>query len=73
MFRESGIGFCRVGSGMLGVAAASGRDGVASGREVEADGAPVNGAFAVAVGGEDGSGRDGLETGSGRCSDGPAS
>ena len=58
---------------MLGVAAGSGRDGVASGRGVEADGAPVGGAPAVAVGREDGSGRDGLRTGSRRCSDGPAS
>ena len=73
MFRESGIDSCRVGSGMLGVAAASSRDGVASGRGVEADGAPVGGAPTVAMDGEDGSGRDGLETGSGRCSDGPAS
>ena len=73
MFRESGIGSCWVGSGMLGVAAASGRDGVASGRGVEADGAPVGGAPRVAVGGEGGSSRDGPGTGSGRCSDGPAS
>ena len=73
VFRESKIGSCRVGSGMLGVAAASGRDGVASGCGVEADGAPVGGAPTVAVGGEDGSGCDGLGTGSGRCSDGPAS
>ena len=57
---------------MLGVAAASGRDGVASGRGIEADGAPVSGAPGVAVGGEGGSGRDGPGTGSGRCSDGPA-
>ena len=64
MFRESGIGSCWVGSGMFGVAAASGRDGVASGHGVEADGAPVGGAPRVAVGGEGGSGR---------CSDGPAS
>ena len=34
---------------MLGVAAASGRDGVASGRGVEADGAPVGGAPRIAV------------------------
>ena len=73
MFRESGIGSCWVGSGILGVAAASGRDGVASGPGVEADGAPVGGAPGVAVGGEGGSGRDGPETRSGRCSDGPAS
>ena len=58
---------------MLGVAAASGRDSVASGRGVEADGAPVDGAPRVAVGGEEGSGRDGPGTGSERCSDGPAS
>ena len=58
---------------MLGVAVASGRDGVASDRGVEADGAPVGGALGVAVGGEGGSGRDGPGTGSGRCSDGPAS
>ena len=58
---------------MLSIATASGQDGVASGRGVKADGAPVGGAPAVAVGGEDGSGRDGLRTGSGRCSDGPAS
>ena len=58
---------------MLGVATASGRDGVASGLGVEADGAPVGGAPGVVVGGERGSGRDGPETGSGRCSDGPAS
>ena len=58
---------------MLGVAVASGQDGVASGRGVEADGAPGGGAPRVAVGGEDGSGRDGLGTGSGRCSNGPAS
>ena len=58
---------------MLGVAAPSGRDGVASGRGVEADGAPVGGALRVAVGGKGGYGRDGPGTGSGRCSDGPAS
>ena len=62
-----------MGSGILGVAATSGRDGVASGRGVEADGAPIGGAPGVAVGGEGGSGRDGLGTGSVRCSDGPAS
>ena len=73
MFRESGISSCWVGSGILGVAAASGRDGVASGCGVEADGAPVGGAPGVAVGGEGSSGRDGPGTGSGRCSDGPAS
>ena len=73
MFRESGIGSCWMGSGILGVAAASGRDGVGSGRGVEADGAPVDGAPGVVVGGEGGSGRDGPGTGSGRCSDGPAS
>ena len=73
MFRESGIGSCWVGSGMLGVATASGRDGVASGRGVEADGAPVGGAPRVVVGGEGGSGRYGPGTRSGRCSDGPAS
>ena len=58
---------------MLGVAASSGRDGVAPGRGVEADGASVGGAARVAVGGEGGSGRAGSGTGSGRCSDGPAS
>ena len=58
---------------MLGVAAASGRDNVASSRGVEADGAPVSGAPRVAVGGEGGSGHDGPGTRSGRCSDGPAS
>ena len=73
MFRESGIGSCWVGSEILGVAATFGRVGVASGRGVEADGAPVGGASGVAVGGEGGSGRDGPKTGSGRCSDGPAS
>ena len=50
MFRESGIGSYWVGSGILGVAAASGRDGVASSRGIEADGAPVGGAPGVAVG-----------------------
>ena len=73
MFRESGIGSCWVGSGMLGVVAVSGRDGIASGRGVEADGAPVGGAPGVAVGGEGESGRDGPGTESGRCSNGPAS
>ena len=73
MFRESGIGSCWVGSGILGVAAASGRDGVASGRGVEADGAPVGGAPGVAKDGEGGSGRDGPGTRSKHCSDGPAS
>ena len=58
---------------MLGVAAASGRDGVSSGRGVEADGAPVGGAAGVAVGGEVGSSHDGPGAGFGRCSDGPAS
>ena len=58
---------------MSGVAAASGRDGVSSGRGVDADGAPVGGAAGVAVGGEVGSGRDGPGVGFGRCSDGPAS
>ena len=72
MFRESGIGSCWVGSGILGVAVASGRDGVASGRGVEADGALVGGAPGVVVGGEGGSGRDDPGTGSERCSDGPA-
>ena len=62
-----------MGSGILGVAAVSGRDGVTSGRDVEADGAPVGGAPGVVVGGEGGSGRDGPGTGSGRCSDGSAS
>ena len=73
VFRESEIGSYRVGSGMLGVDAASGLEGVASGRGVETDGAPVGGAAGVAVGGEGGSGGDGPRTGSGRCSDGPAS
>ena len=58
---------------MLGVAAASGRDDVSSGRGVEADGAPVGGAAGVAVGGEVGSSRDGPGAGFGCCSDGPAS
>ena len=73
VFRESGIGSYRVESGMLSVDAASGRDGVASGQEIEADGAPVGGAAGVAVGGEGGSGRDGPGTGFGHCSDGLAS
>ena len=73
MFRESEIGSCWVGSGILGDAAASGRDGVTFGRSVVADGAPVDGTPGVAVGGEGGSGRDGPGTGSGCCSDGPAS
>ena len=73
MFRESGIGSCWVGSGILGIAAASGRDGVASDCDVEADGAPVSSAPRVVVGGEGGPGRDDPRTGSGRCSDGPAS
>ena len=73
VFRESEIGSCWVGSGILGVAAASGRDDVASGRSVETDGAPVGGAHGIAMGGEGGSDRDGPGTGSGRCSDGPAS
>ena len=58
VFRESGIGSCWVGSGILGVAAASDRDGVASGRGVEADGAPVGRTPGVVVGGEGGSGCD---------------
>ena len=58
---------------MSGVASASGRDGVSSGRDVEADGAPVGGAAGVAVGGEVGSGCNGPGAGFGRCSDGPAS
>ena len=73
MFREFGIGSCWVGSGILGVAVASGQDDVASNRGIEADGAPVGGALGVAVGGEGGSGHDGPRTESGRCSDGPAS
>ena len=73
VFRESGIGSRCVGSGMSGVAAASGRDGVSSGRGVEADGALVGGAAGVAVGGEVGSSRDGPGAGFGRCSNGPAS
>ena len=58
---------------MSGVAVASGRDGVSSGRGVDADGAPVGGAAGVAVGGEVGSSRDGPGAGFGRYSDGPAS
>ena len=73
MFTESGIGSCWVGSGILGIAAASDRDGVTSSCGVEALGAPVGGAPGVVVGGEGGSGRDDPGTGSGRCSDGPAS
>ena len=73
VFRESRIGSRCVGSGMSGVAAASGRDGVSSGHGVDADGAPVGGAAKVAVGGEVGSGRDGPGAGFGGCSDGPAS
>ena len=73
VFRESGIDSRCVGSGMLGVAAASGRDGVSFGRGVDADGAPVGGAAGVAVGGEVGSGRDGPGASFGRCSNGPAS
>ena len=73
VFRESGIGSRCVGSGMSGVASASGRDGVSTGRGVEADGAPVGGAAGVAVGGEVGSDRDGPGAGFGRYSDGPAS
>ena len=73
IFSESGMGSYRVGSGMTGVDANSGWDGVASGRGVEAEGPPVGGAPRVGAGGEDGSGRVGSGTGSGRCSDGPAS
>ena len=73
VFKESGIGFRCVGSGMSGVAAASGRDGVFSGRGVEADGAPVGGAARVVVGGEVGSDHDGPGAGFGRCSERPAS
>ena len=58
---------------MSDVAAASGRDGVSSCRGVEVDGAPVGGAAGVAVGGEDGYGRDGPGASFGRYSDGPAS
>ena len=58
---------------MSGVAAASGRDGVSSGRGVDADGASVGGAAGVAVDGEVVSGHDGPGAGFGRCSDGPAS
>ena len=58
---------------MSGVAAAFGRDGVSSGRGVDADGAPVGGAAGVAVGGEVGSVHDGPGAGFGHCSDGPAS
>ena len=73
VFRASGIGSRCVGSGMLGVAAASGRDGVSSNRGVEADGAPIGGAAGFAVGGEVGFGRDGPGAGFGRYLDGPAS
>ena len=66
-------GPCRIGSGMTGVDAGSGWDGVASGRGVEAEGPLVGGAPGVDAGGEDGSGRAGSGTSSGRCSDGPAS
>ena len=66
------MGSCQVGSGMAGVDAGSCWDGVASGRGVEAEGLPVDGASGV-VGGEDGSSRVGSGTGSGQCSDGPAS
>ena len=66
VFRESGIGSRCVGSGMSGVAAASGRG-------VDANGAPVGGAAGVAVGGEVGSDRDGPGAGFGRCPDGLAS
>ena len=67
------MGSCRVGSGMTGVDAGSGWDGVASGRGVEAEGPPVGGAPGVDASGEDSSGRAGSGTGSGRYSDGPAS
>ena len=73
VFRESGIDSRCVGSGMSGVASASGRDGVPSGRGVDADDALVGGAAGVAVGGEVGSGRDGPGVGFRRCLDGPAS
>ena len=55
---------------MSGVAAASDRDGVSSGRGVDADGAPVGGAAGVDVGGEVGSDRDGPGAGFRRYSDG---
>ena len=67
------MGSCRVGSGMTGVDAGSGWDGVASGRGVEAESPQVGGAPGVGAVGEDGSGCTGSGTGSGRCSDGPAS
>ena len=67
------MGSCRVGSRMTGADAGSGWDGVASGQGVEAEGPPIGGAPGVDAGGEDGSGRVGPGTGSGRCSDGPAS
>ena len=66
------MGSYRVGSGMTGVDASSGWDGVASGRGVEAKGPPVGGAPGVGAGGEDGFGRDGSRTGSRRYSDGLA-
>ena len=67
------MGSCRVGSGMSGVDAGSGWDGVASGRGVEVEGPPIGGASGVDACGKDGSGRAGSGTGSGCCSDGPAS
>ena len=67
------MGSCRVGSGMTGVNVGSGWDDVASGGGVEAEGPPIGGAPRVDAGGEDGSGRAGSGTGSGRYSDGPAS
>ena len=73
VFNESGMGSRRVGSGMTGVDVGSGWNGVASGRGVEAEGPPVGGAPGVGAGGRDGSDRAGSGTGSGRCSDGPAS
>ena len=73
VFNDSRMGSCRVGSGMTGVDAGSGWNGVASSRGVEAEGPPVGGAPRVGAGGEDGSGRAGSGTGFGRCPDGPAS
>ena len=67
------MGSYRVGSGMTGVDAGSSWDGVASDRGVEAEGPLVGGAPGVGAGGEDGCGRAGYGTKSGRCSDGPAS
>ena len=67
------MGSCCIGSGMTDVDAGSGWDDVASGRGVEVEGPPIGGTPGVDAGGEDSSGRASSETGSGRCSDGPAS